>query len=122
MLLFLGASQGLLRNPAFTAALNPQLSRAHLTTEALANFLYNGPPEDRPPGMPAYDWRNAFNSTSEALLMLAQFVGVRVPARPSARPPRGATSCLPHCHMGNAICEGFREGRDESGMSFHLFP
>ncbi|XP_023665182.2 phospholipid-transporting ATPase ABCA1-like [Paramormyrops kingsleyae] len=67
--------RGLLQNPAFTAALNPQLSRAHFTTEALANFLYIGPPEDRPPGMPAYDWRNAFNSTSEALRMLAQFVG-----------------------------------------------
>ncbi|KAJ8382921.1 hypothetical protein SKAU_G00036990 [Synaphobranchus kaupii] len=32
-------------------------------------------PGDRPPGAPARDWRDSFNSTSEILAMLAQFIG-----------------------------------------------
>uniref|UniRef100_A0A8C4INI3 P-type phospholipid transporter n=1 Tax=Dicentrarchus labrax TaxID=13489 RepID=A0A8C4INI3_DICLA len=41
----------------------------------LANFLYNGPPEDRPPGMPPYDWRNVYNNTSQILKLLSNFLG-----------------------------------------------
>ncbi|XP_064201003.1 phospholipid-transporting ATPase ABCA1-like isoform X1 [Anguilla rostrata] len=67
--------RALLKNPAFATALNLQLGRTGWTAESLANFLYNGPPEDRPPGMPANDWRDVFNSTSKALEMLAQFIG-----------------------------------------------
>uniref|UniRef100_A0A3P9ATS2 P-type phospholipid transporter n=1 Tax=Maylandia zebra TaxID=106582 RepID=A0A3P9ATS2_9CICH len=44
------------------------------TPVLLANFLYNGPPEDRPPGMPPSDWRNVYNSTSEMLKLLSTFL------------------------------------------------
>ncbi|XP_061107852.1 phospholipid-transporting ATPase ABCA1-like [Conger conger] len=69
--------RALLSNPVFAPALNLQLSEADSdwTAESLANFLYNGPPEDRPPGMPANDWRDVYNSTSELLEMLSQFIG-----------------------------------------------
>ncbi|KAJ8416453.1 hypothetical protein AAFF_G00357410 [Aldrovandia affinis] len=65
----------LLNNPVFATALNLQLRGTAWTAEQLANFLYNGPPGDRPPGMAAYDWRDAFNNTSEILGMLTQFIG-----------------------------------------------
>uniref|UniRef100_A0A3B4X364 P-type phospholipid transporter n=1 Tax=Seriola lalandi dorsalis TaxID=1841481 RepID=A0A3B4X364_SERLL len=41
----------------------------------LANFLYNGPPEDRPPGMPPYDWRDVYNTTTQILKLLSNFLG-----------------------------------------------
>uniref|UniRef100_A0A669BJS1 P-type phospholipid transporter n=1 Tax=Oreochromis niloticus TaxID=8128 RepID=A0A669BJS1_ORENI len=44
------------------------------SSQLLANFLYNGPPEDRPPGMPPSDWRNVYNSTSEMLKLLSTFL------------------------------------------------
>uniref|UniRef100_A0A4W6E3E1 ABC transporter domain-containing protein n=1 Tax=Lates calcarifer TaxID=8187 RepID=A0A4W6E3E1_LATCA len=46
-----------------------------LTAELLANFLYNGPPEDRPPGMPPNDWRDAYNATSQILNLLSNALG-----------------------------------------------
>ncbi|MFT7806478.1 ATP-binding cassette sub-family A member 1-like isoform X1 [Arapaima gigas] len=69
------ALQALLRNPTFTAALNQQLNATKLTAEALADFLYSGPTEERPQGAPAYDWQNTLNNTGSVLQTLAQFVG-----------------------------------------------
>uniref|UniRef100_A0A3Q3WL83 ABC transporter domain-containing protein n=1 Tax=Mola mola TaxID=94237 RepID=A0A3Q3WL83_MOLML len=45
------------------------------TAELLANFLYNGPPAERPPGMPSYDWRDVYNATTQALKLLSSFLG-----------------------------------------------
>uniref|UniRef100_M3ZRP8 P-type phospholipid transporter n=1 Tax=Xiphophorus maculatus TaxID=8083 RepID=M3ZRP8_XIPMA len=40
----------------------------------LENFLYNGAPEDRSPGMPPYNWRDVYNSTTEILKLLSDFL------------------------------------------------
>uniref|UniRef100_A0A8C6KHM0 ABC transporter domain-containing protein n=1 Tax=Nothobranchius furzeri TaxID=105023 RepID=A0A8C6KHM0_NOTFU len=45
------------------------------TSQLLGNFLYNGPPEDRPPGLPAYDWRDVYNTTTQILKLLSKFLG-----------------------------------------------
>ncbi|XP_068444522.1 phospholipid-transporting ATPase ABCA1-like [Clinocottus analis] len=67
--------RALLANPVMAAVLNQRLNSTRLSGDLLANFLYNGPPEDRPPGMPPYDWRNAYNATSEILKLLSNFLG-----------------------------------------------
>ncbi|XP_068164948.1 phospholipid-transporting ATPase ABCA1-like [Antennarius striatus] len=69
------AIRALLANPVFAALLNQQLNGTRWTAEDIANFLYNGPPEDRPPGMPPYDWRNVHNATTEMLKLLSVFLG-----------------------------------------------
>nr|XP_015201012.1 PREDICTED: ATP-binding cassette sub-family A member 1-like [Lepisosteus oculatus] len=70
--------RALLNNPAVAAIVNLQLRGSGWTAERLSNFLYNGSPEARPTGMPAYDWRDAFNYTSEVLCRLTQFIGCLV--------------------------------------------
>uniref|UniRef100_A0A665XDU4 P-type phospholipid transporter n=1 Tax=Echeneis naucrates TaxID=173247 RepID=A0A665XDU4_ECHNA len=45
------------------------------TAEQLANSLYNGPPEDRPPGMLSFDWRDVYNATTKTLKLLSNFLG-----------------------------------------------
>ncbi|XP_062373279.1 phospholipid-transporting ATPase ABCA1-like isoform X2 [Sardina pilchardus] len=65
----------LLKNPLFAAIINERLNGTGLTAAIVANFLYNGPPEDRPAGMPDYDWRNAFNTTSQVLEQMTQLLG-----------------------------------------------
>ncbi|XP_037832519.1 phospholipid-transporting ATPase ABCA1 isoform X2 [Kryptolebias marmoratus] len=69
------ALRALLANPVFAEALDQRLSGTGWTAELLGNFLYNGPPEDRPAGMPPYDWRDAYNATTEALKLLSKFLG-----------------------------------------------
>ncbi|KAM9425735.1 phospholipid-transporting ATPase ABCA1 [Pholidichthys leucotaenia] len=63
----------LLANPG--AALSDRLNSTGWTAELLANFLYNGPPEDRPPGLPPYDWRDFYNSITQVLKLLSSFLG-----------------------------------------------
>ncbi|XP_053199909.1 phospholipid-transporting ATPase ABCA1-like [Scomber japonicus] len=67
--------RALLASPLFAAALNERLSGTGWTAELLANFLYNGPPEDRPAGMPPNDWRDVYNSTTQILKLLSKFLG-----------------------------------------------
>ncbi|XP_010886102.3 phospholipid-transporting ATPase ABCA1 isoform X2 [Esox lucius] len=67
--------RALLKNPVFAAALNQQLQGTRWTPELLANFLYNGAPEDRPLGMPPNDWRDIFNAVSQILDLLKKFIG-----------------------------------------------
>nr|XP_046235853.1 phospholipid-transporting ATPase ABCA1-like isoform X1 [Scatophagus argus] len=69
------AIRALLADPVFAALLNQRLSGTVWTAELLSNFLYNGPPEDRPPGMPPYDWRNVYNATTQTLKLLSSFLG-----------------------------------------------
>uniref|UniRef100_A0A6Q2Z6U8 ABC transporter domain-containing protein n=1 Tax=Esox lucius TaxID=8010 RepID=A0A6Q2Z6U8_ESOLU len=74
-LFFCFSNQALLKNPVFAAALNQQLQGTRWTPELLANFLYNGAPEDRPLGMPPNDWRDIFNAVSQILDLLKKFIG-----------------------------------------------
>uniref|UniRef100_A0AAQ5X1S9 P-type phospholipid transporter n=1 Tax=Amphiprion ocellaris TaxID=80972 RepID=A0AAQ5X1S9_AMPOC len=67
--------RALLANPVFAAALDERLNSTGLTAEMIRNFLYNGPPEDRPPGAPPFDWRDAYNSTTQILQLISKFLG-----------------------------------------------
>uniref|UniRef100_A0A3Q1GH78 P-type phospholipid transporter n=1 Tax=Acanthochromis polyacanthus TaxID=80966 RepID=A0A3Q1GH78_9TELE len=51
-----------------------RLNGTGLTAEMLRNFLYNGPPEDRPPGAPPSDWRDAYNSITQILQPSSKFL------------------------------------------------
>uniref|UniRef100_A0A3P8U6Q8 P-type phospholipid transporter n=1 Tax=Amphiprion percula TaxID=161767 RepID=A0A3P8U6Q8_AMPPE len=68
-------TEALLANPVFAAALDERLNSTGLTAEMIRNFLYNGPPEDRPPGAPPSDWRDAYNSTTQILQLISKFLG-----------------------------------------------
>ncbi|XP_054656668.1 phospholipid-transporting ATPase ABCA1-like isoform X9 [Dunckerocampus dactyliophorus] len=65
----------LLANPMFAAVLDQRLNGTGLTSALIANFLYNGPPEGRPADMPPYDWRNFYNTTTQMLQFLSDFLG-----------------------------------------------
>ncbi|XP_030636239.1 phospholipid-transporting ATPase ABCA1 [Chanos chanos] len=69
------ALRDLLKNPVFAAVLDQRLNGTGWTSALLANFLYNGPPEDRPEGKPDYDWRDVFNSTDQIFQQLQLFIG-----------------------------------------------
>ncbi|XP_037549875.1 phospholipid-transporting ATPase ABCA1-like [Nematolebias whitei] len=69
------ALRTLLANPIVAEALNKRLAGTRWSSKLLGNFLYNGPPEDRPAGMPHYDWRDAYNATTEILKLLSKFLG-----------------------------------------------
>ncbi|XP_061922729.1 phospholipid-transporting ATPase ABCA1-like [Entelurus aequoreus] len=64
----------LLANPAFAAVLDQRLNGTGWTSALIANFLYNGPPEDRPANMPPYDWRDFYNTTTQTLQLLSDFL------------------------------------------------
>uniref|UniRef100_A0A8C6WUH1 ABC transporter domain-containing protein n=1 Tax=Neogobius melanostomus TaxID=47308 RepID=A0A8C6WUH1_9GOBI len=61
------------KNPVFVTLLNQRLGGTGGNADFIANFLYNGLPEDRPPNMPNYDWRDLpvymlyFSCTSQCL-------------------------------------------------------
>ncbi|XP_061620276.1 phospholipid-transporting ATPase ABCA1-like isoform X1 [Phyllopteryx taeniolatus] len=61
----------LLASPGFAAALDQRLNGTGWTAALLANFLYNGPPEDRPAGVPPHDWRDFYNATTQILQLLS---------------------------------------------------
>ncbi|KAJ0055813.1 hypothetical protein NL108_012856, partial [Boleophthalmus pectinirostris] len=69
------AFRSLLKNRLFAALVDQRLSGTGWTAESLANFLYNGPPEDRPPGMPQYDWRDLYQSLTEMFKTISKFLG-----------------------------------------------
>ncbi|XP_008325095.1 ATP-binding cassette sub-family A member 1 isoform X1 [Cynoglossus semilaevis] len=66
--------RALLANPVFATVLDQRLEGTGWTAELIANFLYNGPPEDRPPGMPTYDWRDVYQATDRILTFLSKFL------------------------------------------------
>ncbi|XP_050970826.1 phospholipid-transporting ATPase ABCA1 isoform X1 [Labeo rohita] len=66
--------RALLKNPVLTAVLDQQLEEGGLSTAFISNFLFNGPESERPAGMPAFDWRNVFNTTSGAAQQLTQIL------------------------------------------------
>uniref|UniRef100_A0A7N6BW12 ABC transporter domain-containing protein n=1 Tax=Anabas testudineus TaxID=64144 RepID=A0A7N6BW12_ANATE len=67
--------RALLANPVFAAALSQPLNSTGWTAKRLADFLYNGPLDDRPPNMSAYNWRDVYNATSQILRLLSNFLG-----------------------------------------------
>lgn len=73
---FLFLTKVLLKNPLFAALTNQRLNSTGWTAELLANFLYNGPLDERPAGMPPYDWRDVYNTTTRVLKLLSNFLGV----------------------------------------------
>lgn len=54
------------------------LEEAPFSSKHILNFLDNGPVEDRPPGMPDFDWRDVFNLTDRVIRMLNQYGEVSV--------------------------------------------
>ncbi|XP_057710932.1 phospholipid-transporting ATPase ABCA1-like isoform X1 [Corythoichthys intestinalis] len=69
------AIRTLLANPVFAAALDRRLNGTGWSAALIANLLYNGPPEERPAGMPPYDWRDLYNATTQVLRLLSDFLG-----------------------------------------------
>ncbi|XP_063756662.1 phospholipid-transporting ATPase ABCA1-like isoform X2 [Eleginops maclovinus] len=69
------ALRALLGNPVFATVLDRSLNSTESMSKQVANFLYNGPPDERPPGMPPNDWRNAYNATTDILKLLSNFLG-----------------------------------------------
>ncbi|KAM9449520.1 phospholipid-transporting ATPase ABCA1 isoform 1-T2 [Clarias gariepinus] len=67
--------RALLQNPIFSAALDQSLNGSRLSSKIIANFLFNGEEKDRPAGMPAFDWRNVFNTTSQVARLIKQVMG-----------------------------------------------
>lgn len=49
------------------------LEDAPFSSQHVLNFLHNGPPQDRRPGMPNFDWRDVFNLTDHVIRMLNQY-------------------------------------------------
>ncbi|XP_072314586.1 phospholipid-transporting ATPase ABCA1-like [Eucyclogobius newberryi] len=69
------ALRRLLENPVFSELIDQRLRGSGWTAELLANFLYNGPPEDRPPDMPNNDWRELYLSVTQILSFLSKLLG-----------------------------------------------
>uniref|UniRef100_H3C1X8 P-type phospholipid transporter n=1 Tax=Tetraodon nigroviridis TaxID=99883 RepID=H3C1X8_TETNG len=65
----------LLKDPLFAALVDRRLNGTGWSAALLANFLYNGPPEQRPPGLPPYDWRDVHNATTRVLKLLSNLLG-----------------------------------------------
>lgn len=96
----LPSHQVLLRDPVFAALVDQRLNGTGWNAEMLANFLYNGPPDQRPPGAPPYDWRDVFNSTTQVLELLSNFLSVSTIAdetSPLSSSPQVSFTC-PHTH------------------------
>ncbi|KAI5087957.1 ATP-binding cassette sub-family A member 1-like, partial [Silurus meridionalis] len=64
--------RAMLQNPLVSAVLDQQLNGSRLSSALIANFLFNGNEKDRPAGMPAFDWRNVFNTTSQVAKLIKQ--------------------------------------------------
>ncbi|XP_059891813.1 phospholipid-transporting ATPase ABCA1 [Gadus macrocephalus] len=64
-----------LENPVFAAFLDQQLNGTGLTSALIAGFLYNGPPQERPPGGPQSDWRDVYRAAGQAAAMFSQLLG-----------------------------------------------
>ncbi|XP_035474924.1 retinal-specific phospholipid-transporting ATPase ABCA4 isoform X1 [Scophthalmus maximus] len=60
-------------NPSVMDFIDRSLEEVPLSSKHILNFLYNGPPEDRPDDMPDFDWRNLFNLTDQVIRMLNQY-------------------------------------------------
>ncbi|XP_044195655.1 retinal-specific phospholipid-transporting ATPase ABCA4a [Thunnus albacares] len=60
-------------NPSVMDFIDRSLEEAPFSSKHILNFLYNGPPEDRPADLPDFDWRDIFNLTDRVIRMLNQY-------------------------------------------------
>uniref|UniRef100_A0AAQ5Y0A3 ABC transporter domain-containing protein n=1 Tax=Amphiprion ocellaris TaxID=80972 RepID=A0AAQ5Y0A3_AMPOC len=60
-------------NPSVQDFIDRSLEKAPFSSKHILNFLYNGPPEDRPDDVPDFDWRDIFNLTDRVIRMLNQY-------------------------------------------------
>ncbi|XP_052003577.1 phospholipid-transporting ATPase ABCA1-like [Xyrauchen texanus] len=65
----------LLQNPVIAPVLDQWLVDRGLSAALIANFLFNGPESQRRVGLPPFDWRNVFNTTSRLAEQLIQILG-----------------------------------------------
>ncbi|XP_078532688.1 phospholipid-transporting ATPase ABCA1-like isoform X3 [Lissotriton helveticus] len=65
----------MLKNPVLAALVDIQLNGTGWTAKSIANYLYNGPPEMRPPGASPYDWRMSYNYATIAIQTMTKFLG-----------------------------------------------
>ncbi|XP_075459417.1 phospholipid-transporting ATPase ABCA1-like isoform X2 [Ascaphus truei] len=68
-------TEDMLNNPLLATIADINLSDLGLSSAEISNFLYNGPPDMRPEGMPPYDWRDYYNYTTDAIRTLTYFLG-----------------------------------------------
>ncbi|XP_075999903.1 phospholipid-transporting ATPase ABCA1 [Genypterus blacodes] len=100
----------LLANQVFAGALNQRLNGTGWTAELLANFLYNGPPEDRPAGMPPYDWRDMYRTVTQILQLLSKLLGCLELNKFEAAPTEG--------HLVSKALELLENGTYWAGIVF----
>ncbi|KAM3593267.1 uncharacterized protein V6R79_008809 [Siganus canaliculatus] len=62
-----------IQNPSVMDFIDRTLEETPFTSKHILNFLHNGPPEDRPTGMPNFDWRDIFNLTDRVIRMLNRY-------------------------------------------------
>ncbi|XP_034561698.1 retinal-specific phospholipid-transporting ATPase ABCA4a [Notolabrus celidotus] len=62
-----------IRNPSVMDFIDRTLKDAPFSSKHILNFLHNGSPEDRPPDLPDFDWRDLFNLTNRVVRMLNQY-------------------------------------------------
>ncbi|TNN65133.1 Retinal-specific ATP-binding cassette transporter [Liparis tanakae] len=60
-------------NPSVMDFIDRSLEEAPFSSKHILNFLYNGPPEERPADVPDFDWRDIFNLTDRFIRMLNQY-------------------------------------------------
>ncbi|XP_071341979.1 retinal-specific phospholipid-transporting ATPase ABCA4-like isoform X2 [Trachinotus anak] len=62
-----------IRNPSVMDFIDRSLKEAPFSSKHILNFLYNGPPQNRPNDVPDFDWRDIFNLTDQVIRMLNQY-------------------------------------------------
>ncbi|XP_067342054.1 retinal-specific phospholipid-transporting ATPase ABCA4a [Channa argus] len=62
-----------IRNPSVMDFIDRSLEEMPFSSKHILNFLWNGPPEERPDNMPDFDWRDIFNLTDGLIQMLNQY-------------------------------------------------
>uniref|UniRef100_A0A665X1X1 P-type phospholipid transporter n=1 Tax=Echeneis naucrates TaxID=173247 RepID=A0A665X1X1_ECHNA len=60
-------------NPSVMDFIDRNLEDALFSSKHILNFLYNGPPEDRPRDVPDFDWRDIFNLIDRVIRILNQY-------------------------------------------------
>ncbi|KAF3703359.1 Retinal-specific ATP-binding cassette transporter [Channa argus] len=65
--------QDTIRNPSVMDFIDRSLEEMPFSSKHILNFLWNGPPEERPDNMPDFDWRDIFNLTDGLIQMLNQY-------------------------------------------------
>ncbi|XP_062377373.1 retinal-specific phospholipid-transporting ATPase ABCA4a [Sardina pilchardus] len=62
-----------IRNPTVMDRIERSLENVPFSVHDILNFLFNGPEEERAPGMPKFDWRNVFNATDRVIRAMNQY-------------------------------------------------